>query len=869
MFYHSDYQPTRAFQPIHLTMTATVKPTFETVLAFLTTPFPITLKQIFLALFFSSLSFPSLFYSTRASAQTAAETDWVPASELSEEQLKLLPPSCAGQYIQPEDPGQHDQSVNNNQNTADVVTVTARSGLHVVDHSTTFNGDVEIRHGNQTINTEYAVLTDATETATLKGSVSIREPGLLMLGEDAEGSLFAGTGFINTATFILHQSRMRGSATRIYRGENNLLIENGSFTRCDPQVNTWSVHGKSIDMQTEEGFGIARDVTLKIKDVPVAYFPYFRFPLNDDRLSGFLTPTVGQRSDGGTDIEIPYYFNLAPNYDATVTFRSLWKRGLIYGAEFRHLSDKTANLITGAFLHKDDIYDDRANTIIGPGETLPEFEKQDRWLIHVAHDAGWDRRIKSSIRYSAVSDNQYLSDIGGEIGTTGSSSYSSQFDAGVGNRITPALDRTGSVTYHGRSWTSQLLLQGFQNLDDFSPEQYEKLPEFSATVRKALPVFRVTTKAFYTYFDKNTDNAVGILATTGERVVVDATIDAPFRNTWGYIKPSANLIYRKYDLNNEPASSRSNPALTTSSFSLDSGLTFDRFFTFRGQTFQQTLEPRLYYLYTEFDDQDDLPRFDASVSTPSYSRLFRRNRYNGYDRIADANQVSVGLSSSLIFSDTGAEFMRAAIGQAYYFKDREVVFQPKPGEDNTTSSSALFTQLRLTINTTLSLSTRLEWDQKKSQTNRGNFSFKYHSPGHKIFNATYTYTHPDLQLSRQFKNSKESDISFFWPIMGNWSAIGRWNFNWDDNQTIESLAGVEYNDCCWKIRLAYRRFLKDPRFIIVDTGDSTFSNIHQSADTGIFLEFQLKGLASLGGRLNSILEDAIPGYRARENQLGF
>jgi LPS-assembly protein len=858
MFYHSLNQSTRAYPPSRLAMTTTVKPLFETVLAFLT-------SMILVA----SL----LFVASSASAQSAAELDWVPASELSENQLRALPPSCVGQYIQPEKYNQdiqtpYPQAKHPNRSAPDQITVTAKSGLHIIDHSTTFNGDVEIRQGNREVNSEYALLSEASEVATLEGAVSIREPGLLMLGENAEGNLFAGTGFIDTATFILHQSRMRGSATRIYKGENNLLIEDGIFTRCEPQANTWSVHGNSINMLTDEGFGVARDVTLKIKDVPVAYFPYFRFPINDDRLSGFLMPGIGQRSDGGTDISIPYYFNLAPNYDATYTFRSLWKRGLIHGAEFRHLSQGTANLISGAFLHKDDIYDDRTNIVLAPGESLPEFEKQDRWLIHAAHDGGWNSRWKSSIRYSAVSDNEYLSDIGGDIGSTTSAGYSGQFDDGEGSRITPALNRIGSITYRGKSWTSQLLLQGFQNLDDFSPEQYEKLPEFSTIYRTAPSILRMKAQAYYTYFDKNTENAVGVLGTTGQRGVVEATIDAPFRNAWGYIKPSVNVIHRQYDLENEPVNSRSDPELTTPSFSVDSGLIFDRFFNFKGTGFQQTLEPRLYYLYTEFDEQKDLPQFDASVSTPSYSTLFRRNRYNGYDRVGDANQVSIGLSSSLIISDTGAEVLRAAIGQAYYFRDREVVFQPKPGEDPTANSSPIFTQLRVAVNSSLSLTTRYEWDQDNSRTNRGSFSLKYHSLDQKILNVTYTYTHPDLQLKRQFQSSKESDISYFWPIAGNWSLIGRWNYNWDDSQTIESLAGVEYNDCCWKLRLAYRRFLKDPRLITVDVGDSTFAGIDQRADTGVFLEFQLKGLASLGGKLDNILEDAIPGYRARENQIG-
>jgi LPS-assembly protein len=295
------------------------------------------------------------------------------------------------------------------------------------------------------------------------------------------------------------------------------------------------------------------------------------------------------------------------------------------------------------------------------------------------------------------------------------------------------------------------------------------------------------------------------------------------------------------------------------------------------RAFQQTLEPRLYYLYVEFDEQADLPQFDATPTTPSYAQLFRSNRFAGYDRLGDANQVSLAISTSFLFSSTGAEFLRASIGQTHYFQDREVIFKPSLADDPTASTSPIFSELRMALGSTMSLNTIFEWEPSEGRTNRAKLSFKYYPDERRILNVTYSYTSPEvvpLVLPGQIRNSEESDLSFFWPVYRNWSAIGRWNYGWDSGQTIESLFGVEYNSCCWRFRMAFHRFLKEPRVISVTvddpgspTGETTVRGLDRRSDSGIFFEFQLKGLADLGGSLDRLLEDSIPGYRAREDRI--
>lgn len=810
---------------------------------------------------------PIFLQTMPAYAQSAAETDWRRTSEVVKGQRNLVPANCNGLYVQPlkfaEPPEDaHDQSIQ----------VTAQEAVQVIGQSSKFSGDVEIQQGKRQINSSFATLDAESNIATMEGSVSIREPGLLLRGQDATANLTTGTGVINQATFILHESRLRGRAAKIYRQDNNqLLIVDGEFTRCDPGQNTWSIKGSSIRLLTEEGHGVARNVMLKVKGVPVAYFPYFRFPINDDRLSGFLTPGFGSDSNGGTDIVIPYYFNLAPHYDMTYTFRSLWKRGLIHEGEFRYLTTRTDNFINAAFIHKDELFDDRTDFDLTTGASIAAFEKQDRWSVHATHSSALSRNWSASLNFSAVSDTDYLRDIGGDFGSTAIDRATDRIDASLGRNTIPALNRNASINFRSTKWHAALMVQGYQLIDPFASAQYEMLPAFVSSYRDKYKKLQLDMKILYTYFDKDTKDVTGPLATVGQRAVMDATIAIPFKSRWGYFIPSLNVIHRKYDLNDEPLTARSSPEITTPSFSLDSGLTFDRYFHFMGRDFQQSLEPRLYYLYVEHDEQDDLPGFDSTFSTPSYSQIFRKNRFTGYDRIGDTRQLSAGLSTRFLFADTGAEFLVASIGQVYYFKDRKVIFKPQLSTDPTSGSSAVFTQLRMTLGPELMLSSSYEWEPRKDRSNRGNISLKYHPSSQKLFNVTYSYTSPEVKRSFRggIVNSEESDISFIWPIAGSkWGVIGRWNYGWDENQTIESLFGLEYHECCWGLRIAYRRFLKDPRLITLSVDDPANPGaainvqfLQQRADSGIFVEFRLSGLGDLGRRLDRLLEESIPGYR--------
>ena len=781
--------------------------------------------------------------------ESAAEQDWIPRQYQSD---PSVPWYCNGRY---EAPPSFRTSASK---TQDTIIVATDDALHVEDHSTTFNGRVQVDGQGRRINAAHITVDSVSEIATAHGPVSIREPGLLLKGDRASGNLFAGTGVMDNTTFLLHQNRMRGKARMIVKkGDDTLEITDGTFTRCDPGSNLWAFEGKHIELKRTQGYGVARNATVRIKGVPIAYFPYIRFPLNDERYSGFLMPGLGHDSEGGTDIDVSYYLNLAPNYDTTYTLRSLWKRGLIHDLEARYLNELSSNFIDMAYLRGDDKLEESLGT------------QTDRWLLYFNHIGLWTSRWRSAISFGALSDVDYLRDIGGDIDASTQETYRNF--RSLGTNI-PALTRIGTLRYQGRGWSASLLARGYQSLNRNAARQYSALPQFTLRLNEKLSLFDFTLRGQLSRFDKDNDGLTGPLAIIGNRVVVDTKVSTSFRNAWGYIRPQAGAIYRKYSLDDVPIGTPTSPSLTTPFASLDTGVVFDRFFSYRGSELLQTLEPRLYFLYVNEDAQRDLPQFDAAASTPGFSAMFRWNRFSGYDRIGDAQQISVGLTSAVLNANSGAELVKASIGQIVYLADREVIFRPGRLDDPQAGSSPLFTQARFRIGR-FSLSGSYEWEPRDSRSNRGRLSLKYRdTTNRRILNFNYSYTNPDVQKPSRFQNAEETDLSFIWPLKGKWSVIGRWNFGWDKNQTIESLVGVEYNDCCWKTRLAFRRFQEKPRTVslVVNNpagGTQVISALQYRADTGIFFEFQLKGLSTLGKRLDTLLEDSIPGYRRRENQI--
>lgn len=788
----------------------------------------IGLSRYLCALFFSvyTCSAPVL-------ADSAAEIDW---------RITSKPGQCQGEYID----GSINTDIPERTDSEAPITASGNSALHVEGHSTTLTGDVSVHQGYQMLSGDFFTLDDQTERYTVEGNVRVRQKGLLIQGARVEGNFETGTATIDSASFLLHDNRLRGTATSLKKNEQETLtITEGDFTTCEPTSNTWAIRGKEIELIKAQGYGIARHATLRVKGVPVAYSPYFRFPIDDSRQSGFLWPSIGRDSDGGTEVAIPYYFNLRPNLDATYILRSIWKRGVMHEGELRYLNNYGENLLAGAFLPSDDEYNERERVI---SSSASGFDKQDRWLAHFSHK-GRAGPWSSSVNYTSVSDIDYLDDLGGFTNTN------SDFSNALGNSKDPALLRAGTVSYNTTSWRSTLELRSFQEISSIKSNQYEILPRLTISGSKSFGQINSSALLQATVFDNPSDKK-----SEGSRIVADIRSSAPFHNSWGYITPGLRYIHRNYRLDNESPGARDDATINTALASLDMGLTFERHTSIWNKGFYQTLEPRLYYLYAQEKFQDDLPVFDSLIITPGYDNLFRQNRYVGYDRVGDANQVALGITTRYLDETTGAQQLAISIGQIFYMEDRTVNDTDFPGNNPLDDTSPIFINLT-TQAKAWNLRASYEHDTEHNRSNRGSIALRYISDNHAIFNFTYSMV--DKPQQRTQRNREETDLSFRWPLgkSNAWSLVGRWNYGWDEGQTIESLFGVEYNDCCWRTRVVFRRNLERPRTVRVSQpGSATQFFQDRRADSGIYFEFQLKGLASLGGRLDNWLNNSIPGY---------
>ncbi|MEM7219775.1 MAG: LPS-assembly protein LptD [Pseudomonadota bacterium] len=761
-------------------------------------------------------------------AATLLDDFWIPRDELDARARRGLAVWCDGVYrpVAAPYPTDVDAATLPTQAEADRAT-------YVIDERIDLEGDVFIRRGNRTVRTDAATLFEDSERAELRGSVRLADPTTVLVGATADIDLDTQAASLAGVEYLLPESGLRGDADRVTRsGDGDLHVDDGSVTRCEPGSNLWRIDARSIDVADGAVFGTARRATVRIKDVPVFYLPWIRFPVKDDRQSGWLFPNIGFGGEDGFDFSAPYYFNLAPNYDATLTPRILTKRGFMLEGEARHLSTYGVTEIGGAILRHDDRFDgelDRSD-FNELGLTEP-FDEADRWLYRVQHQGGrgdW----QTIVDYAAVSDPDYFRDLGTGL------AVSSQVE----------LERRGEIRYRRNNFGARLWAQRFQRLDDIFADVYQRVPQLDLDYSVALPRgLRLTTTAQAVSFDRDVDGFTGTNRITGERYHLQPELRLPLRWPYAFIDVTGGYRATRYNLKNVPVGVDDEPERNIGYASFDGGLFFERDTRLLGRDMIQTLEPRLFYLYQERADQANLPRFDASPLTFSYNQLFRLNRFAGIDRIGDASQVSVGVSTAFVDARSGREVLRASIGEIFHLRDRTVTLSGAPGADERQSTSALAGQLSSRLWRRWSVTASFVYDHHDNELDLGGFAANYRSDNRHIFNV-------GIRKNR-IEDLVQTDISVVWPLTRRWSAIGRWNQDIERNRTIDGFVGLEYNDCCWQFRLIGRRFIENPSTVRLDRVD---------VDEGVFFQFVFKGLAGFGTKVDQLMQRSIRGFRAND-----
>jgi len=669
-----------------------------------------------------------------------------------------------------------------------------------IDERYTLKGHVSIRRGTQRMQADKAVYDDRSGTVNAKGNVLFQQGGLITEGTAARFNLDTGSGEFDAARYQFPERHASGRAETIVRDNRDLTrLHHATYTTCEPDHIDWELRARDVILHQDEAVGEAYNVTVRFKDVPFLYFPYINFPLNDRRKTGFLPPTLGYSNSTGIDIGIPFYWNIAPSRDATVTPRLVARRGLLTAGEFRYLGANSAGQIQAEFLPDDKVYGGNRGT------------------LDIRHKTRFNPHWNTDIDAGYVSDYRYLSDLGGSLAIASTTQVERRMDVNYGGNYTSFLARA----------------QGYQNLDPTlqpASRPYQRLPQLVfATATPAHP-FGAAYRLDGEYVRFERDSSI-----TGSRLNVTPSLAWPLETQGYFFTPRVSINHTQYQLSGQAAGIANDPSRTVPMYSIDTGLYLERETHFASHSFLHTLEPRLYYLRVPYRDQSNLPLFDTSQFDFSFSQLFRENRFSGADRIGDADQLSVAVTSRLIDENEGREWLSGSLGQIIYLADRQVTLGAPP---RTQPTSDFVAQASSHFSERWSTHLNLEWNPEIHKVDQGDFRLQYHWDERRIFNAAYRFRRDQLA---------QTDFSFLWLLNPNWQVVGRWNYSQRDHRPLETLAGIQYESCCWIFRATTRRYVSDL------SGDSTRS---------LYLQLELKGLANIGHSVEDILEHGILGYRS-------
>jgi LPS-assembly protein len=668
-----------------------------------------------------------------------------------------------------------------------------------VEERIVLEGDAEVRRAGTVLRGDRIIYTQATDQVNIEGHARVFRDGAVFAGPSLEFRIEAQTGTMPNANFSYAPRQGRGEASLIeFLGNQQARMTEARFTTCAPGDDAWWIQAEKMEVDGLDESATASTAKLYFQGVPILAWPLMGFPIGDRRRSGFLTPSFGLSSTLGTDIRTPYYWNIAPNYDYTIAPRVMTKRGVLFENEFRFLEPTMRGTLVYNAIPKDRQL----------GNTSRDQES-------VRYEYASPKGFAAGINYNRVSDDNFFVD----------------FSESILGSSTKVLPQDAFVAYNQSYWNGTLRVTKNQTLQDpLAPvtPPYERVPQ--ATVNGFIADwhgFEAGALLDGTRFHSST-------LEPGDRYVTDLRASYPLLYPSWFVIPRARVISRAYSLDPTLHPGDASPVVTTPMLSLDSGLVFERSINWFSKPSQQTLEPRIFYTYIPYKNQNDLPNFDSAAVDINYAQLFAENIYSGYDRVAEANQLTVALATRVLDSETGAERLRAAIGQRYYFGPQRVTL---PGETPRTSdSSDLIAGVTALLGNSWALDVAAQYSTDSAQFERATAGVRWQPRRASVISAYYRYRQGDID---QF------DIATQWPLSDRWYAVGRLNYSIQDSRVVDALAGFEYKADCWIVRFAAQRFA-------TTTAQTT---------TNIYVQLELSGLTSVGTNAAKQLQRNIPGYQ--------
>lgn len=695
----------------------------------------------------------------------------------------------------------------------------------IIQKSVIAVGNVSLTQGNMTVKAERVEYAKETDTATVPGRVEMTRDSDRIMGEALKLKVADEIGTLQKPSFFFSKNptrpnqryEARGNADHMrFDGPDQETLFGARYTTCKPDENDWYLNVSELVLDRSRNVGTGVHGLLEFKGVPILYLPYMTFPLNSERKSGFLSPTFGSSTSGGLDLALPYYLNIAPNLDATITPKIFSKRGLQLGGELRYLGSRHFGQIETEYLPQDRVVD------------------KDRYLFSLRHfhnlAAFSMPNWTASINAQKVSDDNYFRDLSTRIANTAQTN----------------LPREATLAYATPFGEFSSRYLAFQTLQD--PAQpvalpYKLAPQISFSAHPSRwKGLEFNTIGEFTDFQHPT-------LVNGRRLLIYPSVTMPLSQPYGFFTPKLGFHATRYDLTKNTAGFESGNR-TVPILSADSGLSFERPLTVGGQSVTQTLEPQLFFLYVPFRDQSRLPTFSTAETDFNFSQIFNENLFVGGDRISDAKQMTAAVTTRYIENATGIERLRAAIGQRYYFRPQKVTLSGAASglsgdQQGNISRSDLLAALSGQLSDSWFLDSSFQYSTSQAEFKKSNIAARYYGEGGKILNFSYRFSKDSL---------KQVDVSAQWPFgkaAPGWTALARANHSFQDRRLIEGLLGVEYNQGCWEFRLVAHRFV---------TATQQYSTSYQ-------FQLELKGLSKLGINPLETLRQNIPGYRRSDERL--
>ncbi len=709
------------------------------------------------------------------------------------------------------------------------------SGDHAsigADGRGTLSGHVDVRQGDRHIQANEIVYDREHESIQSKDHIDYQDPLVHVTGSSGDYSAATGGAFTG-AEFHLSQRGARGTAQEMRLTPQGVLdLTKVTFTNCPVGDNSWELRASEITLDTKSKIGTGRGAKIDFMGVPVMYLPWISFPLSNDRKSGFLFPSIGNTSSGGLQLSVPYYFNIAPNLDFTFEPTEYTRRGIDLGGDLRFMTAAQHGQIDWNFLPRD-------SNFCTPNAAGGEDCGASRSRVRLFDVAELPDDFRLTVNAENVSDTHYFED----------------FAQGPEGASTAFLQRSAVFSYRDEHWRLDAQAEQYQTIDIQNVQLYE---------RPYARVPRIVVDSDWSYGE----NLVTRYGFDSEVVNFRRSIDAPDSDGWrmdlmpramldltgpGYfVRPGLAWRLTQYELDNlGPGLTDRSPSRALPIASFDTGLVFEKNTGSRDQR-KLTLEPRLLYLYVPYRNQDQLPVFDTALPDLNPIQLFRLNRYVGADRVSDANQVSVGVTSRLLDASNGRQFLSVTLGQTYYFQTPRVVLptEAPPSGD----SSDIVALVSLTAYDDWSADVAAQWDPHNQTSERTSVNLQYKPAPDKVINLGYRYERFQF-VPGQFgqpgyeEGFDQVELSGTWPIKGHFNVFAREVVSLRDSTELERFAGFEYRACCWRVRLGARRFV---------------SSHDGSQTTGIWLQLELAGLAGVGSASDAFLTEEIRGYMPAE-----